>query len=313
MLLCPCVFADEPANIYFDFETASGALFSTAREFVLKSNNDVISRLDWPIIAPYISVMPKLSIYKFVVQTSVTSAIPPLSACGKMEDFDFILPDSNSVSHYSIHDIYLDKYYTVSVQAGRQIAIKRINFDITPMAGFLFSSRKWSAMNGYVQYPPNNQAWTGGEEKRTVTGTVISYEQAVYAPFIAVEARLALSNFLFALSAHFSPYMWAYSLDTHFVTSVQYYDTMNGGLAGGVSLSARYYFGGGKPADGGGSLHLGLGLSCAYQGMRSAAGLTSDSFIGITESNFETSKNYQSKLESDEFKVSLVFVLTSMW
>jgi outer membrane protease len=326
VLLCPRLFADEPApdippetppepppvTFSFDFATECGGLFSTAREFVLKDNNDVISRLDWPIIAPYISVMSKLNIHKFVIQVSATSAIPPVSACGQMEDFDFLLPNSDSVSHYSMHDIYLDKYYDVGIKAGGKFSFKRINLDVIPMAGFSFSSRKWSAMNGYVQYPASNQAWTGNEEKRTVSGTVISYEQAVYAPFVAIETRLALSNFLFGLSAHFSPYFWAYSLDTHFVTNTQYYDTMNGGLAYGLSLSARWYFLGLKP-DGGGnkSLYLGLGLSCSYSGVRSSTGSTAYGVIGVVDSSLQTSSS-QSKLESDEFKVSFVFVLSGI-
>ena len=331
ILFCPYVFADEfsdepvppppsqgaaDSTINFEFETACGALFSTAREFVLKNSTDTISRLDWPVITPYISFMPRLTIHTFALKASVISVIPPLSASGTMEDFDFLLRDSNSISHYSAHDIYLDKYYTVSLQVGRQFTVKRINFDITPMAGFSFFSRKWTAMNGYLQYP-TNQAWTGSEEKRTVSGIVISYEQAVYAPFAAVDVRWALSHFTFALSANFSPYFWAYSLDTHFVTNVQYYDTMNGGLVGGVSLSAVYYFQKRRPADDGegadNHLRLGLGLSFAYQGVRSSIGITSFGNIGVTESNLETSSSSQAKLESDEFKAALIFVLSGDW
>ena len=127
--------------------------------------------------------------------------------------------------------------------------------------------------------------------------------------------RWALSHFTFALSANFSPYFWAYSLDTHFVTNVQYYDTMNGGLVGGGSLSAIYYFQKRRPADEGADnrLRLGVGLSFAYQGVRSSIGTTLFGSIGVTESNLETSSSSQSKLESDEFKAALVFVLSGNW
>ena len=311
----PLVFADERPSFGFDFETHCGVLFSTGREFVLTDGKNTLSRLDWPAVTPYISFTPRLHIYHFVLKPSIISAVPTLGASDKMEDFDFFVNDADTVSHYSQHDLYLDKYYNIAVRAGYQFTIKQIKLDITPMAGFFFFLHKWTAANGYVQYPAYNQAWTGAEEKQNVSGTVITYEQTAYAPFIALETRLTLSNFKFVLSADFSPYIWAYSLDTHFARNLQFYDTMDGGRAGSVSLSALYYLPVRKTADGGISadnhLRLGFGLSCAYEGLRSSIGATAFGSIGLTESTLITSKSNQSKLQSDEFRISLIFVVSS--
>jgi outer membrane protease len=111
---------------------------------------------------------------------------------GRMEDYDFLIAGSNEVSHYSRHESYLDKDFTGTLALSYVIRLGVWNLE--PGIGFSYSNRKWSAQDGYVQYPISG-IWNGNEPKQSVSGTIISYEQALWFPFISLNVAYRLNCF----------------------------------------------------------------------------------------------------------------------
>lgn len=171
------------------FDLSSGIKNSMTQEYVYDGEK-CMSRLDWNNdIIPVLSISRQIEFLNIMVRTSIDSAIPVKS--GTMEDYGFLMADSADPSHYSKHDAYLDKDFIGTFEAGYILSFR--NWKLLPTVGFSYLNRKWTAQEGYLQYPVYGP-WTGTEPKQTVAGTVISYEQAIWFPFISIEARYILKN-----------------------------------------------------------------------------------------------------------------------
>ncbi len=215
------------------FETGISLLAGTVREYV-ERNGNTVSRLDWRMSGvPVLSAAGTASVWGAELSAGFSAAIPVKS--GVMEDFDFLLAQTSAASHYSRHDLYTDRFADISVSAGWRARFGR--FSVRPALGFRYRSVKWTAKDGYSQYPASG-AWTGTEEKKAFSGSVISYGQVLRLPYFALEASFeARREVGFSVNAAWYPYVIADALDTHFLRSTRFFDSMRGGFgvaAGGT-------------------------------------------------------------------------------
>jgi len=197
-----------------------------------------ISRLEWEEKAvPSIHTELGFAWKRFFVCGTVKTAVPLKS--GSMRNYDYLLPDSNELTNFSEHDAYLDRHNDYDIGIGYGFAVK--NWLISPSIGFLYSNRKWTAMDGYLQYASEGAALQGDEPKRTITGAVITYEQKISFLYAAVAVRYYPFNRM-VLGVHFRlfPYVWAESMDHHIIRSTEFFDSMPGGIGGSLGLLIGY-------------------------------------------------------------------------
>ncbi|MCL2381675.1 MAG: omptin family outer membrane protease [Treponema sp.] len=243
VLFLPLLFFSTPpksSGLEIDFIFHTGVRFGLTQELVYEGNNR-ISQLDWTdLTVPNIGFTVHAGARNFFFRAGLVSAIPAVS--GEMENFDFLIPGSQEVSHYSWHENNLDKDFTLSFEAGYEFRFGI--WRVTPSAGFQFRNRKWTASGGFLQYPVMGP-WTGEEPKVRLNGPVISYEQAMWFPFVSLgigfdhtfphEGRWRVS-----IVGSIFPYIWAEANDIHFLRNMQFYDSMRGGI--GYSFTLRYEF-----------------------------------------------------------------------
>jgi outer membrane protease len=288
------------ATVQGEGEVSGGFLFGAAQEYVLKDST-FISRLDWnENVAAFAELSGKLSLGGFFVKTGLLSAIPPQYPVGKMRDYDFLLADSSKVSHYSSHDAYLDKHFHLNAAFGYVFSLR--DFEITPSIGYAFLNRKWTAVDGFLQYPEAGEEWTGSEAEQKVSGTVISYEQAVHIPFFTVGIAYKTASQRIELNGSLYPYMWSNTLDSHFMRTLQFYDTMRGGWGGRFEAAYSFYpawFKTPKPQK------IGFRAALAYQCIRDLTGSTASQKIGLTDTAMTESAGFVSKTETAMWQVSL--------
>jgi hypothetical protein len=271
-------------NIRFTFSPASGVCTGKVEEYVFEGDK-TISRLDWQQYAvPMIAASGSLSIYNAFFKATVLSALP--IQCGIMEDYDFLNSDPAVISQYSHHDVYLDKRFDLSAETGYQFSISK--FSITPGTGITYRNHKWSARDGYLQYPVGG-AWTGNEEKEQVSGNSISYEQADILPFISLKAGYEITPvWEIMLTGSVYPYMIIYTLDSHYLRNKQFYDSMKGGFGFTAGGSIRY---------------KSISLNITYEYLSAMNGTTASGIIGITDSGLTVDSRYGAGTDSSLWTV----------
>ncbi|MDR1231198.1 MAG: omptin family outer membrane protease [Spirochaetaceae bacterium] len=284
-----------------EWEVSGGVLFGVAHEYVLKDST-VISRLDWDENgAAFTGLNGKLNLGGLFVQAGLLSAIPPQYPVGNMRDYDFLLADSSKVSHYSSHVAYLDKHFQLNAATGYVFSLR--NFEISSSVGYVFTNRKWTAADGFLQYPKAGEEWTGSEAKEKVAGTVIAYEQALHMPFFAVGMAFKSDSHKIELAGSLSPFMWCGTLDSHFIRAAQFYDKMQGGIGGRFEAAYSFY-----PAlrpESGKTQRIGFKAALGYQFIRDLAGTTASQKIGKTNTAMAVNTGYGSKMETDMWQASL--------
>jgi outer membrane protease len=280
-------------DVSFSFN--AGLLTGTTHEYVYEGDK-CVSRLDWEDSAvPVLSFSGQAALSGAFLRLGITSAVPAQS--GAMEDYDFLVAGSGEPSLYSKHGAYLDKYFNASVTLGYELRISAWRF--TPSAGFACRNRKWTAQDGFLQYPASG-LWTGREPKQEVYGPVISYEQAVWFPFITLEAGYVLKRrFLFSAGGSLYPLMRGDTIDNHFLRSVQFYDTMREGFGGNINIGFQYYFGRKERAA--------LKISAGYEKIE-LKGNTAMRETGVSGGRLVITEEYSSRVESGQWTVTLGFV-----
>ncbi|MBQ9239391.1 MAG: omptin family outer membrane protease [Treponema sp.] len=205
-------------------------------EYVFE-NGKMISRLDWKQYAsPVMNASATLSFFGAFVRCSVLSALP--MKCGSLDDFDFLLAGSSLASQYSHHSVYLDKRFDFCAETGYAFTVGR--YTLSPYAGVLYRMQKWAAYDGYLQYPTSG-AWTGAELKQQMSGNIISYEQSLLLPQLSFRAACAVSE-TWHITAWFSavPYAVVNTLDSHFLRSKQFFDSLRGGFGFSAGAAVSY-------------------------------------------------------------------------
>ena len=297
-VLCYSAYPKDSFSGTLEFDT--GLTHGTSDEYVVQYSK-TISRLDWQEQwIPLISIAGQVNFFNCFAGGAVRYAIPLKS--GSMQDYDFLLANATAVSLYSQHDAYLDKDFSVSAHLGCTFELQ--NWHCIPSAGFLYRSRKWTAVDGYTQYPSDGGMWTGNEPKRTVTGTGISYEQSIQFFFAAITIRYTLNkNFEIDLNGSFYPYIWAQSLDSHFLKEKQFYDNgMKNGIGGKIGLSALQY----PTAT---ANRFAVTVNVEYEIIGRLKGDTASSPIGVTDAEMTKSDGYGSKMENNEWHIEAGVVL----
>jgi outer membrane protease len=282
-------------SLDFWFDTAAGIKSGIVQEYVYEGEK-CISRLDWQnTIVPTVSIFGNMDFFNFYIRIGAEFSIPVQS--GIMEDYDFLISGSDEPSLYSFHNSYIDKDFSGFFALGYRFAVKKWRF--IPNIAFTYTNRKWSAADGYLQYPVSGP-WTGNETKEKITGTIISYEQVLWFPFVSTAVGYFLTpRWALFLEGTLYPYIWAQTRDSHFLRDKQFYDTMEGGLGGVFGLKVCLYPTG---EDGG----VALSFVAMYEIMSNIRGPTSSNNIGLEEGAFLITENYTAKTESKVFRIQIV-------
>jgi outer membrane protease len=214
----------------------SGLLWGTASELLYRSDA-LLSKLDWPENnVPFVKIGGELDSGVFFIDAAALFAIPVKS--GILEDSDWQTAAPSVQSSYSEHGAHLDSRFDLSASLSRRGRFSQA-FRFSGGAGLQFRSRAWSAIDGYVQHPPND-VWTADAPKKPVSGTAITYAQTMYIPFILLTTDFTTDRFDILLRGTFYPYMYVKTVDTHYTTGWEYTDKMSGGIGAGATLTLRY-------------------------------------------------------------------------
>jgi len=283
--------------IYFD----SGIKQGITNEFVYEGDK-CISRLDWKDeIVPVLNITGMLKTHNIFLKLGMLSVVPVKS--GVMEDFDYLVTGSTKPSHYSQHDTFLDKDFRSKVECGYDFIFEY--WHITPSVGFQYFNRKWTASNGFLQYPSTG-LWTGDEFKTLINGSVISYEQAVWFPFCTIEVGYDFTfgikgKIYIGLNGSIYPYIWANTNDTHFLRNVQFYDDLKDGIGWCSVLTISFY-----PENLNG---LGFIFRSGHEALLKIKGNTSSSSTGIYSGPLVIDEGFSAKMESNYWFLSVGIIV----
>jgi len=229
--------------------TSSGTLFGAAHEFVYDQNvstNYKVSELDWmfqPIFyyGTAVHVGLPLGLY---VQLSARSGVNALS--GPMTDSDFLNGDGVKTL-FSQSDNYTEQALLTNLAFGAEIPVSA-EFVLSFSASLDYSRFKWSARDGYLQYPPSTghsyyfnsngtlvygtePPWTSNVTKTPLYGTGIVYEQQFLVPMAGASATYSPgTGFSIGASFSFSPFVFAQTTDNHMFRLINIYDSFSNGL-----------------------------------------------------------------------------------
>lgn len=294
--------AEQQSIFGFGLNTYLGIKNGNVQELVFEDKTQ-ISKLIWnQSISFQVGTDIDLRIWRFFLKMNLNTSIP--IKCGDMEDFDYLTPNTNKISHYSKHDAYLDKDFYITTYLSFRIHINKKHYSLFPLAGFTYQNRKWSAQNGYLQYPIlSGQPWKGNEPKENLTGTIMSYEQAVWYPFVGIESKILINNkWSFGLIGFYYKYICIDSIDNHFLRLKQFYDIMRDGNGGKIEGWVIF-----KPIKYNGN--FGFKISFNYEYFK-AYGNTSYNNIGINKHPFIQSNNFGSGTKSSLFSLTFGVIIS---
>ena len=215
-----------------------GAFYGVANEYVYYpaiSAGYKISQLVWPL-APMFYSGAGLSLDTAIgifVTLDVRQGFAGVA--GTMTDSDFLNFDGVR-TNYSQSDSYAERANLVDVRAGYDF-YRTDTLSIGAFGAFSYMDLKWSARDGYYQYPPPGQTspnytpWSPSETKVPLYGTGIVYETAYAGGSLGLRARWALSSaFMLEGSFAFTPLLGASTEDNHLMRQLDFYSTLSGGL-----------------------------------------------------------------------------------
>lgn len=224
------------AALSFSAAPTSGVLFGTAHEYVYDqsvSTNYVLSELVWGFqpIYYYGVDMALASPEGFTLRISAKSGVPGLS--GTIEDSDYLY--GNGVKNlFSESQNYTEQALMARLQAGYAFHVSS-GFSITPLLSLDYMDMKWSAQNGYLQYPMLNAngvypPWSSSLPKTPIYGVGIIYQQQYFIPAVGLETTLRpMEKLAIDLSVAYSPIIIARAVDNHLVRQFTTTDTFNRG------------------------------------------------------------------------------------
>lgn len=274
-------------NFDFALESSIGVKSGKVDELVFE-NEKMISHLEWNILfLPTMNLKTNFEFNNFIFNFNCTSVVP--TKIGNLKDYDFLSTDNN-VTHFSKHDLIIDNDFSFNFDIGYNF-LQLNKFSLLATIGFSYDNRKYSARDGYVEYAVKNE----------LSGIVISYEQEIWYPFVKFDFAFIPNGFFeIKFSTLVFPYIFANTLDSHFLRQVQFYDVMRGGFGGELNLSLIAKF---SKID-----NLLFKTSLTYQGM-SCKGISFTNNIGMTTSNFVLTENCILQIKSNFFTLNLGVVL----
>jgi outer membrane protease len=234
------------AQVSLETSTSAGVLVGTSREIVL-SGLYVMSQLDWAM-KPLVFVGSELRASTpegLRASLEVRSGVP--GKTGRITDKDFLNWDGD-VTHYSEHDSFTEGALLLDARLGWQFVLGD-RFTVEPFAGFSLMRFKWTARDGFLQYPPESSypytPWNPQTTtKADVYGTGIVYQQTWYIPMAGMRATLRFGDRMEAAFAlGFSPYLWMNDLDNHELRQLDFVGIMSGGFLIDPSLEVSWRLG----------------------------------------------------------------------
>ncbi|MDR0322265.1 MAG: omptin family outer membrane protease [Treponema sp.] len=284
-----------------DFSFDIGLKGGTTQESVYEDET-CISRSDWMDKAvPFTNFSGMFRTNNFLFKLNLTLAAPLIS--GEMEDYDFLIPDNENPSRYAWHTAYLDKDFSCGAEIGYEFLFNY--WYITPKIGFQYRSLKWTASDGYLQYPATGQ-WTGDEQKVYVIGSVASYEQAIWFPYAAVEAGIHYTfpyegKLQIAVGVGVYPYMWAETNDTHFLRNLQFNNSLSGGLGLNYELTVSFF-----PEHTNG---IGFIIRYKNENILNMKGSATSNETGISSGSLLITEGYGSRIETMQSSYTMGIII----
>jgi outer membrane protease len=223
-------------QVSFSVSATAGVFVGGATEVVLDQGYKV-SELDWPLL-PVITSGLTLDLTTrvgFRAILALQKGFPGFD--GSMTDSDYLNGDGVT-THFSQSDSYSEGMTILDARLGWSFRVATgggREGEIFPFLSFQYLQLKWSAHDGYLQYPseqsPPYTPWSASETKVPVYGTGIIYEQDYYIPAIGLTGTIPLSSSVkLTLSFTFSPYLWCNDIDDHVFRLIDFYTYMRGGF-----------------------------------------------------------------------------------
>lgn len=262
-----------PASI--ETSTSAGVLVGAARELVLDGSYK-ISELDWSM-KPLVLTGSEL---RFSMPTGLRASIRVRAGVpgytGRITDKDFLNWDG-AVTHYSEHQCFTEGALLVDARVGWHFPIGQ-RFALEPFGGLSVMRLKWTARDGYLQYPPEaDEPFTPWNPDTTIKvnvyGTGIIYQQTWYIP----QAGVRVAYYRFgesidaALALGFSPYLVMFDLDNHELRLLDFEGNLSGGWLLDPSLSVSWRF----------SPRVRLSFDVSYRLIRGIVGDTIVTGVGV--------------------------------
>lgn len=230
------------AHCSADFCVGAGTVSDWTHEYVYYEDGEVMSRLDWTsYAAPVVALSGEVSAFHAVLGAGFRIAVPV--RCGTMEDWDYLGYDTGRATNYSKSDLIMNKNYALEVSAGYEFLLR--GFRILPAAGFSYRNKKLEASGGYLQYgsldESNGGYWSEGLKKYDLAGTVITYEQQFFMPFLSLQAEYAFcGNWRAKVFGRWSPSVRCDAIDMHNERMTQFNDFMEGGHGFSLGTEIQY-------------------------------------------------------------------------
>jgi len=214
-----------------------GILHGLTQEYVYKSEKQ-ISRLEWEENSvPYINTIINLKYKKSFLNGIIQTAVPVTS--GEMRNHDYLLPTSNYITNYSEHEAFLERHNSYSLYIGYEFILS--NWWLTPVIGFTYLCRKWTASNGFMRYSDGAKPLTGNEPINNFTGPIISYDQKnSYFHTGFTTGYCFFNKLLLSLNFNYYPYIWTESIDHHILRQTEFLDIIQGGMGGSIGINIGY-------------------------------------------------------------------------
>jgi outer membrane protease len=225
-----------------------GAFYGVGNEYVYApsiSSNYMISRLVWPL-APmmYSGAALSVEVAGFFATLDVRQGFAGVA--GTMTDSDFLNGDGVR-THFSQSDSYAERANLLDLRAGWDF-YRTDSLRVGAFGAFSYMDLKWSARDGYYQYPPPQSSppyppWSSSETKVPLYGTDIIYETAYAGGSIGVRVRWGFAD-AFALdgSFAFTPILGCSTEDNHLERQLDFYSRLSGGLMIEPRLAVTYTF-----------------------------------------------------------------------
>ncbi|MDR2519363.1 MAG: omptin family outer membrane protease [Spirochaetaceae bacterium] len=276
----------------------TGVLFGGMTEYVYERGREQdLSRLEWEEnFVPFLDLIGEFTIWNIFLRVSVLTAIPIQS--GRMRDYDYMLPDSGARSHYSEHNAMFDKHLEIEPEIGCFFSAGRFSF--APGIGVLFRSRKWTAADGFVQYPVSG-AWSEDTPKQGMAGAIISYEESTWFPTINLDTSFWINDrFTLGLTTVWYPYLEVKTIDSHYLRATRFHDEMRGGTGCLAEVFLVY-----SPVKKTGHYFM---ASFGYEGLFPTKGSSGIGAMGY-DNGLVWDNAYQSKMVSHLFWFSIGIML----
>jgi outer membrane protease len=233
------------ADIALTASTGTGIMYGVVSEIVYATSayngkTYVISQLDWEVQPLFYSnaALAMSTSVGFAASLDVRLGVP--GKTGFIGDSDWLNYDYNGDStktNYSQHDCFTERAILLDAQAGWDLRLADW-VTIEPFLAFGLMDFKWSARDGYLQYPPGypnvNPPYpdVATDSTAQVSGTGIIYQQTYFIPSVGVAGKFRFGkSFGGSVSFTGSPLVFCNDVDNHlFSPGRDFYDTLSYGL-----------------------------------------------------------------------------------